>query len=99
MDFGVSGLVVKSIVAIDGPRVRFAADASFRIIFDTDHETEMLIDACYLYYLLFKPLSSSPKTYSTNLSAHLRLLLVLQALQDHAHPTPAPNIDYPATHS
>ena len=24
---GVSGLVVKSIVAIDGPRVRFAADA------------------------------------------------------------------------
>jgi len=25
--YGVSGLVVKSIVAIDGPRVRFAADA------------------------------------------------------------------------
>jgi len=26
--YSVSGLVVKSIVAIDGPRVRFAADAS-----------------------------------------------------------------------
>ena len=26
-EIGVSGLVVKSIVAIDGPRVRFAADA------------------------------------------------------------------------
>ncbi|KAI0202873.1 hypothetical protein F4808DRAFT_60937 [Astrocystis sublimbata] len=26
---GISGLVVKSIVAIDGPRVRFTADAFF----------------------------------------------------------------------
>jgi len=27
--FGISGLVVKSVVAIDGPRVRFTADAIF----------------------------------------------------------------------
>lgn len=29
----VGGLVVKSIVAIDGPRVRFPADASFFVVF------------------------------------------------------------------
>ncbi|KAI1264922.1 hypothetical protein F5Y18DRAFT_388899 [Xylariaceae sp. FL1019] len=29
----ISGLVVKSIVAIDGPRVRFTADASFVKLF------------------------------------------------------------------
>ncbi|KAI0154708.1 hypothetical protein GGR57DRAFT_466426 [Xylariaceae sp. FL1272] len=29
LEQSISGLVVKSIVAIDGPRVRFAADASF----------------------------------------------------------------------
>ncbi|KAI0867383.1 hypothetical protein GGS24DRAFT_485850 [Hypoxylon argillaceum] len=28
-NLSISGLVVKSIVAIDGPRVRFTADASF----------------------------------------------------------------------
>ena len=32
LNTSVSGLVVKSIVAIDGPRVRFAADASLLLL-------------------------------------------------------------------
>ena len=37
----VSGLVVKSIVAIDGPRVRFAADALF-LLFGPSHVHTMM---------------------------------------------------------
>ena len=48
----ISGLVVKSIVAIDGPRVRFAADAFLRIgffFFFSSYGLRRWIDVLYIH--------------------------------------------------
>ncbi|KAI0111644.1 hypothetical protein F4814DRAFT_362405 [Daldinia grandis] len=44
----ISGLVVKSIVAIDGPRVRFAADAALHFCCPSVREQEFQETACNL---------------------------------------------------
>jgi len=44
----VSGLVVKSIVAIDGPRVRFAADAKIHSVEIVMILTSLFLDAFHI---------------------------------------------------
>jgi len=56
--YGISGLVVKSIVAIDGPRVRFTADAS-RLYF------------CFFLYFFFSALRVEPRQLSIKQAASL----------------------------
>ena len=56
----VSGLVVKSIVAIDGPRVRFAADAKMFLFF---------LVLCFFYRIHFKHPYTPPYTFSPFLFA------------------------------